>query len=286
MRISIITINFNNKDGLNKTIESVVNQNYNNIQYIVIDGGSTDGSVDVIKEYADEIDYWVSEPDNGIYNAMNKGIDVANGKYCLFLNSGDCLHSNTTIANVVETNFSDDIIMGLVKYVPSGRIGYTDIKAPITLLDFYEGSPVPHPAAFIRRELLLEHCYDESFKIVSDWKFFLQCVIIDQCSYRILDFVITDFLEGGICSNRSVAEMERQRCFEELLPLGIRVDYVRFLNGRGYDETNYDRFFISLKKYKYSKCIYMISVLMVRLISIFKPSAKFAREISLFSDNN
>ena len=174
-----------------------------------------------------------------------------------------------------------DHIMGLVKYVPSGRIGYTDIKAPITLLDFYKGSPIPHPAAFIRKELLLKHWYDESLKIVSDWKFFLQCIIIDQCSYKILDFVITDFLEGGVCSNRAVGEKERQKCFEELLPSGIRVDYVRFLNGEGYDESNYDRFFISLKKYKYSKFIYTFSLLVVRFISLFKPSAKFARELPI-----
>ena len=86
MKLSVITINFNNRDGLRKTIESVVNQTYKDFEYIVIDGGSTDGSVDVIKEYTDRIDYWVSEPDKGIYNAMNKGIDVAQGEYCLFLN--------------------------------------------------------------------------------------------------------------------------------------------------------------------------------------------------------
>ena len=89
MKLSVITINFNNRDGLRKTIESVVNQTYNDFEYIIIDGGSTDGSVDVIKEYADRIDYWVSEPDKGIYNAMNKGIDVAKGEYCIFMNSGD-----------------------------------------------------------------------------------------------------------------------------------------------------------------------------------------------------
>lgn len=286
MRISIITINFNNREGLKKTIESVVNQTYINIQYIVIDGGSTDGSVDVIKAYADKIDYWVSEPDKGIYNAMNKGVDVAKGEYCLFLNSGDYLHTSGTIEDVVETNLCDDVIMGLVKYVPSGRIGYTDIKAPISLLDFYKGSPIPHPTAFIRKELLLKHCYDENLKIVSDWKFFLQCIIIDQCSYKILDFVITDFLEGGVCSNRAVGETERQKCFEELLPSGIRVDYIRFLNGGGYDETEYDKLFISLKNYRYSKIVYTMSVLIVRFVSLFKPSARFARKMSLFLNNN
>lgn len=88
MKYSIITINYNNADGLRRTIESVVNQTYKDIEYIIIDGGSTDGSVDVIKEYGSQIDYWVSEPDKGIYNAMNKGILQAHGEYLNFMNSG------------------------------------------------------------------------------------------------------------------------------------------------------------------------------------------------------
>ena len=90
--ISIITINLNNKDGLKRTIESVINQNkFDIIEYIIIDGGSTDGSVDIIKEYNDKITYWVSEKDKGIYNAMNNGIKASSGDYLLFLNSGDHL---------------------------------------------------------------------------------------------------------------------------------------------------------------------------------------------------
>lgn len=282
MKISIITINFNNKDGLRNTIESVVSQTYSNIQYIVIDGASLDGSVDIIKQYSNKINYWISEPDKGIYNAMNKGIDVAIGEYCLFLNSGDCLHSTKTIENVVATKLNDDIIMGLIKYVPSDKIGYVGIKKPITLFDFYKGSPIPHPAAFIKRRLLIKHRYDETLKIVSDWKFFLQSIIIEGCSYNIINFIITDFLEGGIsCSNRFLLETERQSVFEDLFPNSIRLDYVRFLNGGGYDETTYDKFFINLKSYKYSRIIYTLSVLMVRIISLFKPSAKFARKFPL-----
>ena len=100
MKFSIITINYNNCEGLRRTIESVVNQTCHDFEYIIIDGGSTDGSVDVIKQYADQIDYWVSEPDKGIYNAMNKGVAVAKGEYCLFLNSGDSLHNNSALAKV------------------------------------------------------------------------------------------------------------------------------------------------------------------------------------------
>ena len=90
MRYSIITINYNNEEGLRHTIESIVCQTYTDFEFIIIDGGSTDGSVDVIKEYAEHIAYWVSEKDNGRYNAMNKGVCQAKGDYCIFMNSGDC----------------------------------------------------------------------------------------------------------------------------------------------------------------------------------------------------
>lgn len=99
MKISIITINFNNKDGIEKTISSVVAQTYKDIQYIIIDGDSTDGSVEVIKKYHEDIDYWISEPDKGIYDAMNKGILKATGDYVLFLNSGDYLSIEELLTN-------------------------------------------------------------------------------------------------------------------------------------------------------------------------------------------
>ncbi len=89
MKLSIITVNLNNKDGLQKTIDSVISQTFKDFEWIVIDGGSTDGSKELIEKYSDYISYWVSEPDKGIYNAMNKGIKVAKGDYLEFLNSGD-----------------------------------------------------------------------------------------------------------------------------------------------------------------------------------------------------
>lgn len=107
--LSIITINFNNKEGLIKTVESVVHQSYQDFEYIVIDGGSTDGSADYIKEQQTHFDYWVSEPDKGIYNAMNKGIEVAKGEYCLFLNSGDWLVEGS-LKDLFKHNFNDDVI--------------------------------------------------------------------------------------------------------------------------------------------------------------------------------
>ena len=112
MRYTIITINYNNKEGLERTIKSTAKQTFKNFEYIVIDGGSTDGSVEVIKQYASEIDFWVSEKDNGIYHAMNKGVSHAHGDYLLFMNSGDTFHSPDVLNSVAE--YQEDIICGKV----------------------------------------------------------------------------------------------------------------------------------------------------------------------------
>ena len=101
MKYSIITINYNNRDGLRNTIESIINQSYKDYEFIVIDGGSTDGSVDIINEYKDRITYWVSEKDNGIYHAMNKGVKTAHGEYLSFINSGDMLYNDHVLEDCV-----------------------------------------------------------------------------------------------------------------------------------------------------------------------------------------
>lgn len=278
--ISIITINYNNQKGLEKTIQSVVSQTYKKIQYIVIDGGSSDGSEEIIKKYSDNISYWVSEPDNGIYHAMNKGVDKAIGDYLLFLNSGDCLHDEVSIEECLKFFSSgEDLIIGQVYITPSGIIGWKDLKAPITMYDFYEWGPVPHQACFIKRVLFENMRYDESLKIVSDWKFFMQAIVFKECSYKIIKYIVSDFEEGGISSNKYACDLEREYVLKQLLPKSILTDYIRFSRGQNYmEESNYDSFFYELKKYNYKCCriIYFISVVLVKLISISKKSLRFS----------
>lgn len=282
-KISIITINYNNKSGLEKTIESVFCQTYDNIEYIVIDGNSTDGSKEVIEKYKHCIAYWVSEPDKGIYNAMNKGILKATGDYVLFLNSGDYLISSDIIDNIShELDSDEDIVFGLLKTYPSGIIGYTDIHLPLTLLDFFRSSPIPHPASFIKRKLFLKMNYDESLKIVADWKFFLQAVVFMGCSCKKIEKTIIVFEEGGISNcNVTLCNEERLKVLQDLLPNAIFADYFKFTSGMEYTNGNYELFYTQLKRYKYSKLVYMISVLIVRFISIFKISAYFSRQFPL-----
>ena len=278
--ISIITINYNNKKGLEKTIKSVVSQTYNKIKYILIDCGSSVGSEEIIKKYSDNISYWVSEPDNGIYHAMNKGVDKAKGDYLLFLNSGDCLHDEVSIEECLKFFSSgEDLIIGQVYITPSGIIGWKDLKAPITMYDFYEWGPVPHQACFIKRVLFENMRYDESLKIVSDWKFFMQAIVFKECSYKIIKYIVSDFEEGGISSNKYACDLEREYVLKQLLPKSILTDYIRFSRGQNYmEESNYDSFFYELKKYNYKCCriIYFISVVLVKLISMSKKSLRFS----------
>lgn len=171
-KFSIITINYNNKEGLRKTIESVVGQSFRGFEYIIIDGGSTDGSIEVIKEYAGKVDYWVSEPDKGIYHAMNKGVLQAHGEYLNFMNSGDEFYNNGVLQEVAPS-LDSDIVVGKIVH---GTEVWGFHKEDITLMDLIRGT-VLHQASFFRKELFDENRYDESYKIVSDWKFYIQTLI-------------------------------------------------------------------------------------------------------------
>lgn len=212
-KLSIITVNLNNAIGLRKTIESVVSQTYADYEYLIIDGGSTYGSVEVIKEYVDKITYWVSEPDKGIYNAMNKGILQAKGEYCLFLNSGDWLLSENVLNKVFSKNHTEDLICCKLYKHSNYFKGIIQIpKDKLTFYDFYISS-LSHPSTFIKTKLFIENgLYDETLQIAADWKFFVETVIINKCSYITLDIETTVFAPGGISSaNYQVIIGEREK---------------------------------------------------------------------------
>lgn len=226
MKLSIITINYNNRDGLRKTIESVVAQTTRDFEYIIIDGGSTDGSVDVIKEYADYIDYWVSEPDKGIYNAMNKGVAVAHGEYCQFLNSGDWLHNNGVIKQILELPFEEDFLIGrLICVGKDSMVLNHPVQSDLSFIRFYCNG-LPHQSIFIKRKLLLHTPYDESLMIVADWKFFIQTLIFNNCSFKLTDIIIAYYNEDGISATQhKIVAQERTSVLRELLPPRIIYDY-------------------------------------------------------------
>jgi Glycosyltransferases involved in cell wall biogenesis len=226
MNYSVITINYNNGEGLRRTIKSVVGQSYMDFEYIVIDGGSTDGSVDVIREYANKIDYWVSEPDGGIYNAMNKGVARAHGEYCIFLNSGDCFYDKTVLERVYSTNHIEDIVIGkLCSASDSKGLFQPPMSGRISLYYLYS-STIPHQSSFIRTELLRKIPYDESLKIVSDWKFFVQAIILENCSVRYVDANVALFdMEGVSTSNPERMWEEKEKVLSTMFPPRVLEDY-------------------------------------------------------------
>lgn len=227
MKYSIITINYNNRDGLRRTIESVINQTFTDYEYILIDGGSTDGSVDVIKEYKQHINYWVSEPDKGIYNAMNKGIIVANGEYVNFMNSGDTFYNNKVLSIVSEFVGGQDFIVGKDFHQNPITKEYATTQLPIrkSMAMFYLQT-IPHQSAFIRRALFDGHPYDESLHIVADWKFYLDTIIVEGKTLQFIDTIICRREQGGISVIRNDETIEERReVLKDFLPIGINKDY-------------------------------------------------------------
>lgn len=224
MRYSIITINYNNGEGLRSTIESMIRQSCNDYEFIIIDGGSSDDSTNVIKEHAKHITYWVSEKDNGVYHAMNKGVAAAKGDYCIFMNSGDSFHSPNILNDVAE--YTEDIICGrVIKGNSQESSGHH--KSTISLVDLMRGS-LPHQAMFIKRELLVNHPYDERYKILSDWKFCIETLIFDNNSFRNINTIVADYDTSGISTNSNgLLPKERELILRELFPERILVDYQR-----------------------------------------------------------
>jgi glycosyltransferase involved in cell wall biosynthesis len=221
MKLSIITVNYNDAEGLERTIKSVISQTFKDYEFIVVDGGSTDRSVNVIKKYEPFINYWVSEHDGGIYPGMNKGLRQAKGDFVNFMNGGDSYHSVDVLENIFSIDTDADIITGAHAGSPHPDVG----KNGVTMLDLYTGA-IDHQASFIRREVALRHPYDESFRIVSDWKFFIEALIYDNCTFHYTDLVVVDVDMCGI-SNTDIKlnRKEREEVLHELFPERILKDY-------------------------------------------------------------
>lgn len=231
-KISIITINYNNTDGLRRTIESVVAQTSNDYEFVVIDGGSADGSVDVIRKYADKIDYWVSEPDGGIYPAMNKGVRAAHGEYCIFMNSGDEFYNERVLQAFVDGGYKEDIICGDLNY---GRSGICPSPDEVTMRYLYK-TTMYHQASFIKTDILRKIPYCEDMKVSGDWKFFFDALIMHNCSYRHLPVVVAIFEDGGYSShNMGIAMAEKINALRAVFPERVLTD----LQDYSYGNSNY-----------------------------------------------
>ena len=224
--ISVITVNLNNKAGLTKTIDSVARQSYDHIEYIVIDGASTDGSVDILRENEKKMACWISEPDKGVYQAMNKGIDRATGDYLFFLNSGDYFADDTVIEKFVSLRPDADVVYGDIYLEKNGNLRPHRYPEKITMNFLYVRS-LCHQATFFKSYLFQQYGkYDEGFRIVSDWQFCLNLYLNTPAVFKKIDLTISVFNNDGISGPNTDIELhrsERKSVIEALLPQFCRV---------------------------------------------------------------
>lgn len=234
MLFSVITINYNNLKGLEKTFQSVISQNNNFVEYLIIDGGSTDGSVDFIRSHKNRLAYWVSEPDKGVYHAMNKGVQKAKGDYCIFMNSGDIFYSNKILddASKIIEREGGDFFVGNTLYVDAqGNKKMSRISPFHISATYLFRTALCHQSTFIRRELLSDNPYDETLKYVSDWKHMYHQIIFNNKTYKKLDFYVSIYDYTGMSSvNVKGVRLERENVLHEFLPKLLFEDYEYFTN--------------------------------------------------------
>ena len=213
--ISIITVSYNSKDTIEKSIKSVVMQSYKYIEYIIIDGASNDGTVDIIKKYDSYISKWISEPDTGIYHAMNKGIDMATGDLIGFLSSNDW-YAEGAIESVAKKYSEDnsDVIYGDIVVIDGDIIISKNYKN-VDLSEFAYIMPIIHPGLFVKRDIQSKYRFDQSYRSSADAKFFMQ-VYKAGYKFEYVEKKIAFYNLGGISSNYCVEPSETLRAAKEV----------------------------------------------------------------------
>lgn len=266
MKLSIVTINYNNAEGLRKTLNSVAAQTYRNIEHVIIDAVSTDSSVDLIKEYARTCTchmVWSSEPDGGVYAGMNKGIRKATGDYIQILNSGDILAASDVTERMVsalEANDNPEFIYGnmIKKDYATGKVIGKSGEVEYSLRNYFV-STMNHDCCYIRRDLFETYgLYDENLKIVSDWKWFLQAIGLGHVKPVYVDIDVTIFDASGISeTNLAKRNEERRKVLEDVLPPAILADYDK----HAFETQQMDR----LRKYHVYGLVYFIERVLFKL---------------------
>ena len=290
MKLSIITINYNNAEGLRKTLASVASQTYPNIEHIIVDGASTDGSVEVIREYENQLNIthstinllWSSEPDNGIYDAMNRGIRKATGEYVQILNSGDLLAAPDVTEKMVAAlngalingDASPSCFQNRIPIFYGNMLKSYDGKTiisrdtcggkmytPESFLYFYKGT-LNHDCAYIRRDLFEKYgLYNEQMRICSDWEWYVRAIVLggEKPVYTNIDVTIFDM--NGVSEshgkNAELIKKERREYLESILPASVLCDYDNY----AFPILQYQR----LKKYHLWGVVYFVERVLFKL---------------------
>jgi len=211
IKATIITICRNEADSIRQTIESVLSQTYEDFEYIVIDGASSDGTAEIIASYAERLAYWVSEKDSGIYAAMNKGIRKARGEYLLFLNGGDSLFSADVLSRVFNLGRSEDILYGDMMKAKDGEQYLSSLAGYSDKPFFLFTHTLPHQGSFIKSSLFETlGLYDESYRLMGDYEFFKRAIVTNRASSYYLGFVIGVFDYSGMSTMAEFKGLQRR----------------------------------------------------------------------------
>lgn len=221
MKLSIITINYNNLQGFKKTYDSVVNQTFTDYEWIVIDGGSTDGGREFIEQHKQSFAYWCSEPDGGIYQALNKGAKIAKGEYISFMNAGDCYADRNTLSDVFSNVHSAEILFGDVVLV--SKEGCKTINYPDNLTyNWLRQYTINHQSTFTRREVFEILSFDVKYRFLADRKFWLQSMIRGY-RFEHLPLIVSHYDYSGFSTqNEDKWEAEKKAIYEEVTPEGLK----------------------------------------------------------------
>ena len=253
MKLSIITINYNNRAGLENTIDSIISQTWHDFEWIVIDGGSIDGSKELIEQYQEHFAYWCSEPDRGIYHAMNKGISHASGVYSLYMNSGDVFFEKETLAKVFIKERNADLLYGDWMRVGENFSQFTHYEFPVEIYPIYRGWNFCQQALFIKTQILLNKGFDETYRVGGDTKRWVEAML-DNNSFEYMNIVVCNFDLTGISStNNEVRLAERERTKKEVYPAPV----LRSLD-RLYDYEN------KLNDYKWDGYVQIVRILIAK----------------------
>lgn len=225
--VTIITVVYNGQDFIEETIKSVLSQSYNNIEYIIVDGGSTDGTIEIIKKYEQDISKWISEPDNGIYDAMNKGIFLANGDWMNFLNAGDSFVDSGVLSKIFTSKLENiTLVYGdIVAIKENGthlRVNAINLKDDFSLR---KGMKVCHQAIFYHKDIIEK--YDDSLRLKAEWKHLINITRNKKFNAKKFNFPFVYYTVGGIGAQLLKLNQEEYR--KVFLETYGKVEYTKYI---------------------------------------------------------
>lgn len=229
-KLSIIIATYNSDNTLRQTLDSIRHQTYKNLETIVIDGGSSDGTISIIKEYNDTVTYYVSEKDSGIYNAFNKGLRAASGDYVCFIGSDDC-YINYNVFKNLASFLNDNINVLSTPIFAVDDNGYQTIWTNrFSKEDILSGKMIPHAGMLVKRQIMLKYMFNESNRIISDYEFLVRYVL-DGGVITFLDCPIVYFSISGISSGSFGTRYWKRRLYEHTILLSnLNISYKYYEN--------------------------------------------------------